>query len=174
MKRPLCTISRDGESRLHDNGQVPSAPTYQRGCSGASIQHLPYRLTPTGGSLKWDGCCFFPITAFAIALFYRILPPLSIVILHNVQQCVLVRSTIVAKFRAVGVLRQGFWFILASRKCSAGASCRRSSRRIPLFRLCRRVVRFYQIAKKCPRRVNSRRGHSWLLLFSGSGGRSSG
>ena len=42
-----------GESRLHDNGQVPSAPTCQRGCSGASIQRLPYRLAPSGGSLKW-------------------------------------------------------------------------------------------------------------------------
>ena len=58
-----------GESRLHDNGQVPSAPTCQRGCSGASIQHLPYRLAPTGGSLQWDGCCFFPFTAFAMVLF---------------------------------------------------------------------------------------------------------
>lgn len=58
-----------GESRLHDNGQVPSAPTCQRGCSGASIQRLPYRLAPSGGSLKWAQLCFFPFTAFAMVLF---------------------------------------------------------------------------------------------------------
>ena len=60
QSRPLSTIGpfETGESRLHDNGQRPSAPKGQgkkplsTAAQGPVTQFPPHRLAPPGGSLK--------------------------------------------------------------------------------------------------------------------------